>query len=398
MQKVIFLVDMNAFFISCEMTRNPELIGRPAAVAGDPQRRTGIILAANYEARKFGVRTAMTVQKALNLCPSMVLVPPDHRFYRQRSSEVMDLLHNYTPIVEQNSIDEAWLDMTGTHSLFGTPIEAARKIMDDIKINLGLWCSIGISENKFLSKMASNMKKPQGITEIWKKDIENKLWPLPINKMIGVGEKTTIRLNGLGIETIGDLAKYDKIYISKFLGKSGIELYQRANGVDFSPVKINSPNDVKSIGRSTTFPIDITDIEELKPVLLELSEDVGMSAIKHNKKGHTVQITLKFSDFKVITRQVTVPSTCSTKDIYTIGLDLLKKNLPPHKAVRLLGISLSGFEENHPIEQLSLFNIDSEADDNLAEANKGEQIDKVMGKIRDKYGFEKISRASLIRK
>jgi len=387
---------MNAFFISCEMTRNPDLIGKPAAVAGDPQRRTGIILTANYEARKFGVRTAMTVQKALKLCPNMILVPPDHSFYKQKSYEVMDLLHNYTPLVEKNSIDEAWLDMTGTQSLFGTPLETAAKIMEDIKVNLGLWCSIGISENKFLSKMAADIKKPHGITELWQKDIQCKLWYLPVTKMNGVGEKTAHKLNSLGIQTIGELAQFDKFYLIKFLGKSGLELYQKANGLDFSPVTVNSPDDIKSIGRSTTFPEDIIDIEDLKPVLLELSEDVGISAIKHNKKGHTVQITLKFSDFNVITRQITVPSTCSTKDIYTIGLELLKKNLPNNKAIRLLGISLSGFEESLPIEQLSLFDISNHFESNLVN-NKHEKIDSVMNKIRDQHGSNKISRASLIR-
>lgn len=258
---------MNAFFISCEMTRNPELTKGPAAVAGSPHNRTGIILAANYEARKYGVKTAMVIHKALKLCPHMVFVPPDHSFYRQKSKEVMDLLFNYSPLVEQNSIDEAWLDMTGTDHLFGTPVECAQRIMDDIKTNLGLWCSIGISESKFLSKMAADMKKPQGITQLWKKDIKDKLWQLPVGKMHGVGEKTANKLHGLGIQTIGDLANYDRFYLDKFLGKWGNELYQKANGLDSSTIKIISDDDVKSIGRSTTFPTDIWDIEELKPTL-----------------------------------------------------------------------------------------------------------------------------------
>src|SRR5690606_38927231 len=165
MQRVVFLVDMNAFFISCEMTRNNSLVGKPAAVAGDPKKRSGIILAANYEARKYGVKTTMVLHEAKKLCPGLILIPPDHRFYERKSREVMDLLSRYTPIIEQNSIDEAWLDMTGCEKLFGEPAESARSIMDAIINELGLWCSIGISENKFLSKMASEMKKPLGITE-----------------------------------------------------------------------------------------------------------------------------------------------------------------------------------------------------------------------------------------
>ena len=175
MKKVIFLVDMNAFFISCEMTRNPSLVGIPAAVAGDPKRRTGIILAANYEARAQGVKTAMVNHEALKRCPELTLVSPDHHFYGRKSEAVMHLLSNYTPDIEQNSIDEAWLDMTGSEGLFGKPLNAAQRIMDEIKDRLGLWCSIGIAENKFLAKMAAEMKKPLGITELWEKDIPEKL-------------------------------------------------------------------------------------------------------------------------------------------------------------------------------------------------------------------------------
>ena len=215
MGKVIFLVDMNAFFISCELARNHILVGKPAAGAGNPQKRAGIILAANYEARKYGVKTAMILHEALRRCPNMLIVPPDHSYYRRKSIEVMDLLSNYTPILEQNSIDEAWLDMTGTEHLFGSPIQAANKIMEDIKTNLGLWCSIGISNNKFLSKMASEMKKPLGITELYTKDIQTKLWPLPIDRMHGIGKRTAGKLIDLNIKTIGDLANYDKDILAK---------------------------------------------------------------------------------------------------------------------------------------------------------------------------------------
>ncbi len=200
---------MNAFFISCEMTRNDSLVGTPAAVAGDPKKRSGIILAANYEARSCGVKTTMVLHEALKLCPKIILVPPDHRFYQQKSEEVMDLLSNYTPILEQNSIDEAWLDMTGCEGLFGTPVKAAKRIMDEIKDRLGLWCSIGIAENKFLAKMAAEMKKPLGITELWEADIPIKLWPLPVKEMYGIGSKTAEKLNRMGMKTIGDLAKCD---------------------------------------------------------------------------------------------------------------------------------------------------------------------------------------------
>lgn len=394
MQKVIFLVDMNAFYIGCEMARNPSLAGKPSAVAGNPKKRTGIILAANYNARAFGVKTAMVVHEALKLCPNIQFVAPDHDFYDFKSKQVMSILSNHSPIVEQNSIDEAWLDMTGMEKLLGPPLESSKKIMKEIEDVLGLWCSIGISENKFLSKMASGFKKPLGITELWKKDIPNKLWPLPVRKMHGVGKKTADKLNKLGIQTIGHLAKYDRKSLVKNLGKQGDEIYLNANGHDTSPIKASIDGDMKSIGRSTTLPNDISNIEKAELVLLELTDDVGMTARRHKKKGRTVQITLKYTDFKVITRQTTISPTCSTNDIYQAGCNLLKENWNKFRPIRLIGISLSGFDENCMEDQISLFDLygDSVKDD------KFERIDKAMDKIRNKHGINKISRASLVQK
>jgi DNA polymerase-4 len=377
------------------MMRNDSLVGRPAAVAGDPKRRAGIILAANYEARARGVKTAMVLHQALKLCPEMVLVPPDHCFYGQKSEEVMDLLSNYTPVVEQNSIDEAWLDMTGCEGLYGPPVEAAGRIMYEIEDKLGLWCSIGIAENKFLAKMASEMKKPRGITELWKQDIQAKFWPLPVREMYGVGAKTAARLNHLGIQTIGDLARFDINLIAKVFGKDGNEMYLRANGIDNSPVLAHGADDMQSIGRSTTLPEDIAGIEKAKLVLMALADDVGMTVRRHGKKGRTVHITLKYSDFKVITRQMTVPATCTTKEIYRAGCTLLEQNWNRSRPVRLLGISLSGFDEDSVSgQQLSLFD---QLPDNKKK-DKNEKIDRAMDAIRNKYGSDMITFAALVKK
>ena len=392
-EKDIFLVDMNAFFISCEMTRNPSIVGIPAAVAGDPKKRTGIILAANYEARSFGVKTAMVLHEALKLCPKLTIVPPDHHFYGQKSEEVMDLLSKYTPALEQNSIDEAWLDMTGSEGLFGKPFDAAQRIMNEIKDSLGLWCSIGIAENKFLAKMAAEMKKPLGITELWEKDIPVKLWPLPVKKMYGVGAKTTEKLNRMGIKTIGDLATSKENLIINTFGKGGFEIHRHANGIDDSPVLARVDDDVKSIGREKTLPEDIADIEKAKIVLMELADDIGMTVRKQGKEGRTVHITLKYSDFHSVTRQMTISATSITREIYQAGCRLLEQNWNKSHPVRLIGISISEFHEDGSSEQLSLF----DPMQGNVQAGKNKQIDKAMDKIRNKYGSEKITIATLVK-
>jgi DNA polymerase-4 len=385
---------MNAFFISCEMTRNDSLVGMPAAVSGDPKKRTGIILAANYEARSCGVKTTMVLHEALKLCPKLVLIPPDHRFYEQKSQKVMDLLSNYTPMLEQNSIDEAWLDMTGCEGLFGKPTEAAKRIMDEIKDRLGLWCSIGIAGNKFLAKMASEMKKPLGITELWEHDIPTKFSPLPVKAMYGIGGKTAEKLNRMGIQTIGELARFDINLLVKTFGKGGNEIYLHAQGIDNSPVLVRTADDMQSIGRSTTLPEDISDIEKAKLVLMDLADDIGTTTRRHGKKGRTVHITLKYSDFQVATRQTTIPATCTTKEIFQAGCSLLEQNWNRFHPVRLIGISLSGFHEDCSSAQLSLFDQTTYNVKN----DKNERIDEAMDKIRSKHGAKIITFAALVEK
>jgi DNA polymerase-4 len=266
--------------------------------------------------------------------------------------------------------------------------------MDEIKDRLGLWCSIGIAENKFLAKMAAEMKKPLGITELWEDDIPEKFWPLPVKDMYGIGGRTTEKLNHMGIRTIGELAKLDINLIIKSFGKYGNEMYLHANGIDDSPVLARMADDMQSIGRSTTLPEDISDIEKAKLVLMELADDIGMTARRHDKKGHTVHITLKYSDFHVVSRQTTIPATSTTKEIYRAGCSLLEQNWDSFHSVRLIGISLSGFHEDGVSDQLSLFD---QMEDNVKN-NKNERIDKAMDKIRNKHGSEIITFAALIKK
>ncbi len=394
MDRVVFLVDMNAFFISCEMSRNSELVGKPAAVAGNPKTRTGIILAANYEARKFGVKTTMVIHQALKLCPDMLLVPPEHRFYEKKSMEVMEILERFSPIIEQNSIDEAWLDMSGTETLFGSPVEAAQQIMDSINEELGLWCSIGISQNKLLSKIASEIKKPMGITELWQKDIQTKLWPLKVTDLYGIGKQTGLKLSNLGIKTISELANYNSQALVSFLGRQGLELQRMAHGIDESAVTPHVSGEMKSIGRSTTLSSDITDIDEVKTTFIEMCEEVGFEARKNNKKGRTIQITIKYSDFKTITRQTSIEPTYLTKDIYETGFSLLNKNWNSLMPVRLIGISISGFENDSLSGQMSLFDTVEFCD---SSSRKEEKLEKAIDSIRSRLGTNSIGRAIQIK-
>ncbi|HHV58763.1 MAG TPA: DNA polymerase IV [Clostridiaceae bacterium] len=392
MKRIIFLVDMNAFFISCEMSRNKSLKGKPAAVAGDPKYRSGIILAPNYEARKYNIKTTMLVHEAKKLCPDLILVPPDHKFYSQKSREVMGILSRYTPVIQQNSIDEAWLDLTGCTLLFGSPREIAENIMKTLMVELDLWCSIGISENKFLAKMASERKKPLGITEIWVSDIKEKIWPLPVREMYGIGKQTEKKLVEMGLFTIGDIAACDQNILYEALGKYGIELKRLANGIDTSPVEASPVQDSKSISRSETLARDITDLEEAKVVLMELAEEVGIQAREQNFKGKTVSITIRYSDFKTVTRQKTVKPTFLTKEIYKAGEKLLEENWNDKKPVRLLGIGLSS-NITDKFTQLNLFDIIESA----PEGKKQEKLELAMDSIRKRFGMDVIKRAKILK-
>lgn len=391
MGRIIFLVDMNAFFIGCEMTRIPELKTKPAAVAGDPKNRGGIILSPNYEARKYGVKTTMLIHEARKLCSDIVFVPPEHSFYSHMSGLVMEILARYAPVVQQNSIDEAWLDLTGCEKLFGKPVEIAERIMKDIEEELDLWCSIGISENKFLAKMASEIKKPRGITELWINDIKTMLWPLKVREMYGVGRQSEKKLNNMGIYTIGDIAAKDKRALIREFGKYGEEIHMLANGYDSSTVDPRSYAGSKSISRSTTLPVDTTDIEYLKDILLELSEEIGLEARRQDYRGKTVSIVIKYSDFQTITRQKSMPQTYLTKEIYETGVKLLEENWNRTRPIRLIGIGIGGTAEES-VQQISLFDITEEK----ADVKREEKLEKAIDAIKEKYGLGAVKRARLI--
>jgi len=387
MDKIIFHIDMNSFFASCEQVINPDLRGKPIAVVGDATRRSGIVLAASYEAKAYGVKTTMPIFKAQQCLSSIILVSSTYGLYSEMSRKVMEIFDLYTPLKEQVSIDEAYLDMSGTQHIFGTPIEAAGRIQKQIFDELELGCSVGISSNKLLAKMASDMKKPMGITPLFKEHIPKLLWPLPVGDLYGVGKKTVPKLKELGIHTIKDLAMSDLTALKEHFGeKSANYMYHAAKGEGSEHLIESGTTKMKSVGNELTYRKDIIELETIKNELLLLADTVGHRLRHKMLKGRTIQIKIKYNDFTVITRSKTFSKpTDSTDFIFKESFELMKANRGK-KAIRLLGISLTNFE-SEIISQLSLFE---------EESGETKKVDLMVDSVRDKYGYTAIKRASIL--
>lgn len=384
-ERQILHIDMNAFFASCEQANNPELRKTPLIVGGDPDRRSGIVLAASYDAKRYGVKTTMTLHQAAKLCPDATFVKPSKGLYEKMSKQVMTIFYQYSPIVEQLSIDEAFLDMTGTERLFGDVIKVANTIQQKILKELELPCSVGISSNKLLAKMASDYKKPMGITTLYPHEIQEKLWPLHVGELYGVGKKSVIKLNSMGIKTIGDLANTPIDILNSHFGNSMSQMMIRhAKGEDDTLVT-SEHDEVKSVGNELTYSRDLTDFYEICKELLFLSDKVGFRLRQKKLKGKTISIKVKFFDFKVVTRSKTIDeATDSTDLIYKISKELIIANHLT-KPIRLLGITVSNFEEEE-VKQLFLF---EDKKDNC-------KLDKMVDEIRKKHGYNAVKRAAIL--
>lgn len=379
----IMHIDMNSFYASCEQAANPELRNVPLIVGGDPEKRKGIVLAASYDAKRYGVKTTMTLNEAARLCPEAVFIRANHELYEEMSGQVMRIFAEYAPVMEQLSIDEAFLDMTGTEQLYGDLKQLARKIQNRIMDELLLPCSVGISSNKLLAKMASDFKKPMGITTIYPDDIKEMIWPLKVSELFGVGKKTAMKLNQLGIRTIGELAKTDIGVLSGLLGEgTAMMLHNYANGIDPSPV-VSSRDEIKSIGHEMTYPEDLTRIEDILRELLVLVDKTAYRLRQKGQKGKTISIKIKFNDFTLITRAHTISEVTDSADcIYQVAKELVT-SCKIAKPIRLLGVTVSNFEDDS-IKQLSLFSQD----------NDRKKLDSMLDEIRGKYGFDAIKRAA----
>jgi len=368
---------MDAFYASVEQVDHPELAGRPVIVGGSER---GVVAAASYEARKFGVHSAMPIFQAKRLCPSGVFLPVRRKRYQEVSRQVMQILDTISPVVEQVSIDEAFIDITGTESFHGAEIALITKIKDAIRQRTSLTCSIGIAPNRLLAKIASEMNKPDGWTLIKEEDVPALLQRLPIHKVPGVGPKTAEVMKELGVQTAADVLRFSRDFWVKRLGKGGVELYERARGI--GPTAVVPHRAPKSCSAEDTFASDTSDLDELKRWLLHQAEEVGRDLRRQGIKGKTITLKVKHSNFRTVTRSTTLPeATHCTKVIYDTVLKLLMKQRIQEK-VRLIGIGVSNFAVG--MEQRSLFPDQT--------VSKQEDLDRALDRIQNKFGRKAILR------
>ncbi len=354
MARVYFHIDMNAFFVNAEILLDPSLKGKPVAVSGTTRR--SVVSTASYEARAFGIHSAQPIQEAIKLCPDLVIVSGHYAYYRELSEQFMNIVRRYTSEIEQASIDECYADVTETILKMQRPLDLAVRIQKEILTEIGLQCSIGVGPNMFLAKMASDMKKPMGITVLRIRDVEDKMWPLPIGDMRGVGKKTEPLLLALGIKTIGDLARYkDMPKLEKIFGKNTDFMIRRAHGYDSR--EIVKEWDAKSMGVSETLLEDVTDYEELRGLYRTLSRKLSQRMKKDRKLGTTLSIRIKYFDFRNVDRSIRLDHPIwRGEDILDKAMELFDDNWDG-EPVRLAGISLSGLKNGDElVTQLNLFN------------------------------------------
>lgn len=391
MKKVIFHIDVNSAFLSWEAADRKrrgeegiDLRDIPSAIGGDKSKRHGIILAKSTLAKNFGVKTGESIMEALKKCPDLTIVQPNHKMYTEYSESFMNILRDYTPDIEQYSIDEAFMDMTGTERLFGEPIKAAETIKNRIKEELGFTVNVGISDNKLLAKMASDFEKPDKIHTLYTDEIEMKMWPLPVGDLLYVGKSTTNALSKLGIHTIGELAKTDIEILRSNLKKQGEAIWRFANGKDMSMVE-TEPEENKGYGNSTTIPFDVSDESTAKMVLLSLAEKVAGRIRADGVVAESVSVTIKDFNLQKCSHQMMLNSqTNLTSEIHEAACQLFDE-LWDGTPIRLLGIQVGKVSRESASRQINLFdNTDYE---------KLEAVDKAVDSIRNKYGSGAIKRA-----
>ncbi|ERJ13767.1 DNA polymerase IV [Haloplasma contractile] len=383
--KIIFHIDLNAFYTSCEQVEHQRLRNKPIAVGGTRNSNRGVLTTASYEARQFGVSSAMPVYKAKKLCPHLIIVPGNMELYREYSKKFFDFLKTYTTQIEVGSIDEGYLDVTEL-AKSKHPVELAKEIQTRLHEEIKLPCSIGIAPNKFLAKMASDMKKPLGITVLRRRDVPDMLWSMPIGKMYGIGKKTAPKLLNEEIKTIGDLAnKENELKARKVLGNQYNHFYLNANGYGNSKIDLSRHSDYKSVGNSRTYSKNIVKKQEAYQKLDELSEMVSNRLIRKTYLAKTITVQIRYKDFETHTKSKTIEKHVNTKVELFKVIKRLFDELWNQNPIRLLGVSTSNIvEKSEYYEQLDLFSYEKHEEQ--------EDVIKIINSINRKYGDKTIKR------
>lgn len=397
MDRVIFHCDCNGFYASVELLSHPELRNAPVAVCGDPKSRHGIILAKNELAKGFGVKTAETIWQAQKKCPGLVLLPAHHRLYEEYSKKVNAIYEHFTDLIEPFGIDESWLDVTGTLHLFGNdPKALADRIRNTVRQELGLTISVGVSFNKIFAKLGSDYKKPDATTLITVDNFQQIVWPLPVTDLLYVGRAAAVVLSQYGIHTIGQLAAFDRDALTALLGKQGSLLWMYANGLENSPVApAGQYTPPKSVGNGETFPHNLTQKDEVRRGVAMLADEVAARLRRHHLRATTLQVTIRDPNFKDICRQRPLPAPiCTARELTRAALDILSASWKPGAPIRALTLTAQNLvPESEAAEQLELF--DSQAP---RRRDKVEKLERVMDDLRQKYGHDALSSASLASK
>lgn len=392
--RVIFHIDVNSAFLSWEAVHRLRDLGEtldlrtiPSAVGGDMSKRHGVILAKSIPAKKYDVRTGEPIVDALRKCPNLTVVSPNRDLYARNSAAFMEILHRYSDVVEQYSIDEAFADMTGTEELFGSPMEAAYRLKDEIRDTLGFTVNVGISSNKLLAKMAGEFEKPDKVHTLFPDEIQEKMWPLPVGNLFSVGGASEQKLKRLGIYTIGELAQADLGTLRAALKKHGEAIWNYANGRDSASVESESA-DNKGYGNSVTLAFDVAKAEEAKRVLLSLAETVGRRLRRDGAWIEVVSVGLRFFDLTHASHQCVLGhATNITDEIYQAACKLFDE-FWDGTPIRLIGIQTGKVTKDGDNRQMSLF------DD--TDYEKLERLDRAMDSIREKFGADVVQRASFL--
>jgi len=370
---------MDAFFASVEQRDNPAFKDKPVIVGADPKggRGRGVVAACSYEARKFGIHSALPISIAYKKCPDAVFLPPDMSRYAEASHKVFDILERFTPDIEPISVDEAFMDITGSWQLFGSPLEVCKKIKCVIKEELDLTASVGMAPNKMTAKIASDIDKPDGLAVVTKEGLLDFLHPLPVDKLWGVGQKTQESLKRMGINTVGDLAGYSASELERIFGKNGQHVWELSNGID--PRGVEPSGCIKSISNEHTFEVDTSCRKEVLDALMYLSEKVSRRLREDDTKGRTITLKIRSSAFKTYTRAITTDSyTNFVEDIYGGVLKKLNEFDLEKMKVRLLGVKVSNLSSNPASQDLFAGTTEKE--------NRKERIHKAIDRMIDKFG------------